>query len=455
MSNDTIISVEGLSKAYRVYGTPRERLKELLHPFDRKYHREFWALRDASFEVKRGESIGILGRNGSGKSTLLQILCGIMQPTEGTVNVKGKISALLELGAGFSPEFTGKENVYMNASIMGLSREEVDERYEDIVAFADIGEFIDQPVKIYSSGMYTRLAFAAAINVDPDILIIDEALATGDEAFQRKCFSRINAFQEEGKTIIFVSHSAQMITELCDRAMLLDRGELLLGGSAKLVTDGYQKFVYAPPDKVDKVREEMKAANRRQAFLQRTDATGDTGLKASEPDEPHRRAFYDPHMVPESTLSYESRGALVSNPRILTPDGERVNVLVKDEEYIYTFDVLFTEEARSARYGMSVKVPSGLYICGLYSHTTGNGIEHVEKGTTWCPRFRFRCIFMPGIYFLSAGVNGMVDGTEASLHIVQEIAMFKVQPEAGRLAEGLVDIRTKLSGALFELAENE
>lgn len=175
--NDVTISVRNLSKSYKMYPTPKERLKELLHPFGKKYHQEFWALRDVSFEIKKGECIGILGRNGSGKSTLLQLLCGILQPTEGEIKTNGRISALLELGAGFSPQFTGRENVYMNGALMGFTKEEMDERLNAIAEFADIGEFIDQPVRTYSSGMFVRLAYACAVNVEPDILIVDEALA--------------------------------------------------------------------------------------------------------------------------------------------------------------------------------------------------------------------------------------------------------------------------------------
>ena len=230
MSEEVIIKVEELSKVYKLYDNHRDRVKEALNPFGKKYHKDFYALRDISFDVKRGESLGILGKNGSGKSTLLQILTGVLQPTTGKVEVKGKVSALLELGAGFNPEFTGLQNVYFNGSIMGYTKEEMDQRLDDILAFADIGDFVYQPVKTYSSGMFVRLAFAVAVNVDPDILIIDEALAVGDAKFQKKCYDKMKTFQENGKTILLVTHAS--IKGFASNGMLINEGSKLYFGDA-------------------------------------------------------------------------------------------------------------------------------------------------------------------------------------------------------------------------------
>ena len=243
--NTIAISAKNLSKRYQLYRSPKYRLKEALHPFRKKYHQSFWALRDVSFEVRRGETVGIIGRNGSGKSTLLQIICGTMTPTQGGVETNGRVSALLELGAGFNPEFTGKDNVYLNGAIMGLSRETMDERFEDIVSFADIGDFIDQPVKTYSSGMYVRLAFACAINIDPDILVIDEALSVGDAKFQHKCFNKFIEFQKAGKTILFVSHSSDLIVKHCDYAILLEKGNVVEIGEPKSITNYYLDLLFS------------------------------------------------------------------------------------------------------------------------------------------------------------------------------------------------------------------
>ena len=216
----------------------------MLHPFGKKYHQEFQALRDVSFEVKKGECIGILGRNGSGKSTLLQLLCGVLPPTEGTVKVNGRISALLELGAGFSPQFTGRENVYMNGAIMGFTKEEMDDRFDAIAGFADIGEFIDQPVRTYSSGMYVRLAFSVAINVDPDILIVDEALAVGDAKYQAKCFRKFEEFKKKNKTILFVTHSTEQIVRHCDKAILINDGKKVSEGKPRDISNHYMDLLF-------------------------------------------------------------------------------------------------------------------------------------------------------------------------------------------------------------------
>ena len=240
ISNPNIaISVKNLSKKYQLYETPKHRLKEALHPFRKKYHHDFWAVKNISFEARRGETIGIIGRNGSGKSTLLQMICGTMMPTQGEVNVNGRVAALLELGAGFNPEFTGRENVYINAAIMGFSRKETDKRLDDILNFADIGDFIDQPVKTYSSGMYVRLAFAVAINVDPEILIVDEALSVGDMYFQHKCISKIMAFQAEGKTILLVTHDISLVKSFCKSVILLNDGKMVDYGEPEYVTEQY------------------------------------------------------------------------------------------------------------------------------------------------------------------------------------------------------------------------
>ncbi len=248
-SPDVAISVRNLSKKYKLYDSPQHRLKEALHPFRKKYHRDFWALKDISFEVKKGETVGIFGKNGSGKSTLLQILCGTLTPSEGDITVNGRVAALLELGAGFNPEFTGRENVYMNAAIIGLSREEVDTRFDAIAGFADIGDFIDQQVKTYSSGMYVRLAFAVAINVNPDILVVDEALAVGDIGFQQKCIDRFKLLQEQNITILFVSHDIQMIKNYCLSAIYLKDGNISLFSDPETATEAYLKDMFEEKQK--------------------------------------------------------------------------------------------------------------------------------------------------------------------------------------------------------------
>ncbi len=247
MSSEISIKVENLSKCYQIYDQPRDRLKQFIVPRlqraigqpSRQYFREFWALKDVSFEVKRGETVGIIGRNGAGKSTLLQILCGTLSPTQGNVEIKGRVAALLELGSGFNPDFTGRENVYMNASVLGLSNEEIDARLDDIIAFADIGDFLDQPVKTYSSGMYVRLAFAVVVHVDADILIVDEALSVGDMFFQAKCMAHMKKLMNSGLTVLFVSHDTSAVKALCSRAVYLEQGKVIASGSTDDVVEAY------------------------------------------------------------------------------------------------------------------------------------------------------------------------------------------------------------------------
>ena len=250
-SNQVAIRVTHLDKRYEIYGNPADRLKQFLFPKLKRllgikvsnYYREFWALRNICFEVKKGETIGIIGRNGSGKSTLLQIICGTLTPTEGSIEVNGRVAALLELGSGFNPEFTGRENVYLNATVLGLSKHEVDCRFADIVNFADIGDFIDQPVKTYSSGMMVRLAFAVIAHVDADILVIDEALAVGDAFFTQKCMRFLRNFMKAG-TILFVSHDTGSIKNLCTRALWLEKGEVILEGAPKELCEKYMEAFY-------------------------------------------------------------------------------------------------------------------------------------------------------------------------------------------------------------------
>jgi teichoic acid transport system ATP-binding protein len=246
MSSDVVVRLDHLAKCYRIYDKPQDRLKQALWRGRKRFYQEFWALREISFSVTRGETIGIIGQNGSGKSTLLQIIAGTVTPTAGTSEVQGRVAALLELGAGFNPEFTGRENVYLNATILGLAREEIDARYQDIVAFAEIGEFIDQPVKTYSSGMYMRLAFAVAVSVEPNILLVDEALAVGDVRFQSKCVDRMRQIQRQGTTILFVSHALDHIKRFCLRCLWLDGGRLVLDGEASWVADRYLGHMMLP-----------------------------------------------------------------------------------------------------------------------------------------------------------------------------------------------------------------
>jgi ABC-type polysaccharide/polyol phosphate transport system ATPase subunit len=238
-----IIEIQDVVKSYKLYEKPIDRLKEALSISHRTYHKEFKALNGISFKVEKGDALGILGKNGSGKSTLLKLITGVLSPSSGSIQVKGKISAILELGAGFNPEYSGKENVYLNGLMMGFSREEIDIKMNDIIEFADIGEFIEQPVKIYSSGMFARLAFAVSINVEPDILIVDEALAVGDVRFQTKCIDKMKELKSKGTTILFVSHATEQVKRFCNKAVWLKDGIVQASGESSEIADLYEDFM--------------------------------------------------------------------------------------------------------------------------------------------------------------------------------------------------------------------
>ena len=248
MPSDISIKVENLSKCYQIYDKPRDRLLQMLSRGRKQYFREFWALKDVSFEIKKGETVGIIGQNGSGKSTLLQLLCGILYPTSGKIIINGKVAALLELGAGFNPEFTGRENVFLNASLCGFSNKQIDDRFDRIAEFADIGEFIDQPVKTYSSGMFVRLAFAVQVHTDPRIFLIYEALSVGDYRFVQKCYKKMEEIKKSGASLFLVSHDTTAIKMLCDRAIWLHGGKILSIGQASQVVDQYRNW----SDNIDK-----------------------------------------------------------------------------------------------------------------------------------------------------------------------------------------------------------
>ncbi|MBD1837189.1 ABC transporter ATP-binding protein [Coleofasciculus sp. FACHB-501] len=445
--SEIVISLKNVSKCFKRYERPVDRLRDLLLPGKTRAD-EFWALDNINLQVAKGQTLGIVGQNGSGKSTLLQIIVGTLTPTTGEVQVNGRISALLELGSGFNPEFTGRQNVFFNGRLLGLSQRETEEKFDEIVRFADIGDFIDQPVKTYSSGMFVRLAFAVAISVEPDILVVDEALAVGDEVFQRKCFARIHSIQERGGTILFVSHSATSVGELCNSAILIDRGDLLLSGTPKLVISSYHKLIYAPPHQIDSLRQEFRNLNQQDTDNQLLDLKG---LEA-KPVSPRRQqiALYDPNMMPKSTISYISRGAEIETPYLNTLEGEKVNILVRRDEYIYTYKVKFHQTSYKVRFAMLIKTTSGLELGGAMSHTTNDAIECIERGSLIQVQFKFRCILQPGVYFLNAGVHGMVDGTLVYLHRVIDAAMFRVSLDENILETVLVDFHTEPSVSLLQ-----
>ncbi|EJM13784.1 ABC-type polysaccharide/polyol phosphate transport system, ATPase component [Pseudomonas sp. GM21] len=442
------IRVENLSKCFHIYERPRHRLQQLvLAPIKSrlkgsavKYYRDFWALKDINFEVSRGETVGIIGKNGSGKSTLLQIICGTLAASQGSVEVNGRIAALLELGSGFNPDFTGRENVYLNGTILGLSRQEIEDRFAEIEAFADIGDFIDQQVKSYSSGMAVRLAFAVAINADPEILIVDEALSVGDELFQRKCFSRIEAIRQKGATILFVSHAGSAIVELCDRAILLDSGDKLTEGAPKQVVGNYQKMLYATADRRAIIRQQIIDGDLSTASAPEPNNDKNTDDIAQAQPVIEMDESYDPGLKPDSTIEYQDHGARIRDPGVFTQSGVRVNNLVRGRRYLYRYAVDFSRDCERVRFSMLIKTVSGAELGGAMSAASiGESVALVENGKTVEVQFKFTCNLTPGLYFLNAGVIGLTNDTETFLHRALDAAAFRVMTEPNCLATSLVD----------------
>lgn len=393
----------------------------------------FSAVRDLSLDIPKGKTVGIVGRNGSGKSTLLQMVCGTIQPSAGEVKVFGKIAALLELGAGFNSEFTGRQNVMLNAAIHGMSRGETLRKLDAIIEFADIGSFIDRPVKTYSSGMYVRLAFASAINSEADILIVDEALAVGDEAFQRKCFARIKHLQSLGTTVLFVSHSVQSVVELCDHAVLMDAGEKLLEGDPKAVTAYYQRLVHAPAAKVAEIRKSIQelavvSASDSPSRSQPNQAVvKDKPKPGASADLPLSFEAFDPGLEPSSRLEYAEKGARLSNVQITNESGQPCNILDHGKRYHFSYTVEFSQKRDLVVFAMMVKTVRGLEVFGQWSAEIGEGVS-LDVGDKVDVSFPFDNSLLPGTYFCNAGIFSGEDGEFEILHRVVDVGMFKVAP---------------------------
>ncbi len=403
----------------------------------------FGRLKNIHLDVPRGQTWGIVGRNGSGKSTLLQILAGTLQPTSGVCEVQGRVGALLELGSGFHPEFTGMENILFQGRLQGCSREFIEARMGAILDFAAIGDFLGQPVKTYSSGMLLRLAFAVTIALEPEILIVDEALAVGDEAFQRKCFARIRDLRESGCTVLFVSHSGQQILELCDQAILLEGGEKLLQGKPKEVVAWYHKMLFAPPSEAARIRTEILNPTARRLEPAEEGAGGGVGGGGgAEELIPEIDDDFDPNLVPQSTMRYASNGAEILSPRITRLDGSRANVLLRGNIYCCRYTVRFDRPSANVRFGVMLKTTSGLDLGGAVSHTSDEPLPQVGAGELYEVVFRFQCLLQAGVYFANAGVislAGESDAGEIFLHRLVDALMFRVKPDAHSRVTGMVD----------------
>lgn len=400
------IRLNAISKCYRIFQNPQDRFKQALFDrfqdvFGRKsanpIYREHWALRDVSFELQPGEAVGILGRNGAGKSTLLQIIAGTLEPSAGIVQTTGRITALLELGSGFNPEFTGRENVFLNAQILGLSREAIQERFDDIASFADIGDFIDEPVKTYSSGMMMRLAFAVQTVLDPEVLIVDEALSVGDAKFQEKCFRKLRALREGGTSILFVSHDINAITSFCDRAFLFDAGQLIDSGKPIDVSKSYLELLYGEPKK------SMEDGADKSSQLIMTEIGSNSNRVNDFDDNSLGKISHQER--------FGNRKVEIVGVSIQDDQGRSVTVLISGNNYRISQTIIVNESISDLASGFVIRNKRGLDIFGVTNTTSQVTIPHLDAGSMVEIFVDVNAWLGAGDYFLLVA-NAEVDGTQ-------------------------------------------
>ena len=440
MAEDIAISVNDVSKMYKLYDNPMDRLKESLGLSRKKKDKEHYALNHVSFQVHKGETVGIIGTNGSGKSTILKIITGVLSPTGGEVSVNGRISALLELGAGFNGEYSGLENVYLNGSMIGFSREEIDAKLQSILDFADIGEFIHQPVKTYSSGMFVRLAFAVAINIDPEILIVDEALSVGDVFFQAKCYRKFEEFKEMGKTILFVSHDLSSIGKYCDRVVLLNKGEKLAEGGAKEMVNLYRRVLVNQYDDAD-LEEGAENAEAGQDG-QLTDGTAGENVSKKE----HAgggRAMKDSLNLNPKVLEYGSKLGEIVDFAIRDDTGMITNVIEKGKEFSVQMKVRFQADVNDPIFAFTLKDLKGTEITGtntMYEHTP---VKPQKAGDVREITFKQIMPLEAGEYMLCLGCTGYKDGDFTVFHRLYDVCNLTVITD--KKAVGYFDMFSKVS----------
>ena len=422
MDNNIAIKVDHVSKMYKLYDKPSDRLKESLGLTRKKKYHEHWALNDVCFEVKKGETVGIIGTNGSGKSTILKIITGVLNPTAGEVVIDGRISALLELGAGFNMEYTGIENVYLNGMMIGFSREEIDQRLDDILKFADIGDFVNQPCKTYSSGMFVRLAFAVAINIDPEILIVDEALSVGDVFFQAKCYKKFEEFKEQGKTIIFVSHDLSSISKYCDRVVLLNKGDKMSEGAPKEMINLYKRVLL-----------NQTVSGQDGKVLQENEEQGSTEIKL----------WKSHYKINPGVDEYGTGEAEIIDFAIIDEHGSYTNCIEKGTSFAIKSKVLFNQEIQNPIFTLTFKNIQGTAVTGTNTMYEKVDVGTVHPGEVYVATFEQNMDMQGGEYLLSISCTGYADGNFKAYHRLYDVCGITVVSDKNTV--GFYDMNSQVS----------
>lgn len=437
MSSEVTIKVDNLSKCYQIYDHPRDRLKQFILPYAQKilnlpnkqYFREFVALNNISFEIKKGETIGIMGRNGSGKSTLLQIVTGTLAPTSGVVTTNGRIAALLELGSGFNPEFTGRENVYLNGALLGLTAEQINKRFDAIAAFADVGVHLDQPVKTYSSGMYVRLAFAVQACLEPDVLIVDEALSVGDEKFQRKCFDYIERLRSNGCSILLVTHSTPTVEKFCQRAILLDKGQMHGAGNAKEIIDQYHALLYSDE----------------KAYLRYLNMQ----VKAEAPDlknveAPFDDAVTDVHTIQRHSDDCEGLKAVITQWIVLDASNEPSEAFRTGDTAIIRFTVEVKKPVTEIQAGILLRTVEGVTAFGTSSLYHDKNYRTTETPSRIQFEFLISLDLCPGSYFATLAIAETVTSNDMNyLDRRTDVIVLKIS-QSRTLSTGIAALKSSV-----------
>ena len=417
--SENAIEIKNISKMYKLYNKNSDRFKEALGLTKEKCYHEHYALKDVSFNVKKGETVGIIGRNGSGKSTILKIITGVLQPTRGEVNVDGRISALLELGAGFNMEYTGIENVYLNGTMMGFKKEEIDERLNSILQFADIGDFVNQPVKTYSSGMFVRLAFAVAINIDPEILIVDEALSVGDVFFQVKCYHKFEEFKKMGKTILFVSHDLGSISKYCDRVVLLNKGLKIDEGEPKEIVDEYKQILVKQEQKLD-------VDKPQEVFQQNED----------------EKEWKSNLLLNPQVIDYGEKKAEIIDFAVVDNKGKITSNIEKGTEFEIRFKVRFYRTIEEPIFAFTIKDVQGTEITGTNTMYENISSGTVKNGEERIVSFKQRMDLQGKNYVLALGCVGFNDSRFVVYHRLYDVCNINVISEKNTV--GFYDMNSRV-----------